>query len=126
VHPGHHIDYKQLRIEWQEMVRNIQVRIRELEFDAHKHIDDLEASLMLMTRLPGLYPRLDEKMKTKLLQILVKSIIINPEGEIINYELNSPFMYLYTLASSLSGFCEEGYGSDHVLYRPPQLIHSLR
>jgi hypothetical protein len=52
------------------------------------------------------------------LQILGKGIIISDEGVIIDYELNSPYEYLSTLASSFSGLSEEEYGSDQIRYRP--------
>lgn len=64
--------YKQLRTEWQEKVRNIQLRIRELKHSSHQHLDDLEIALVLMAKLPELFLRLDEKQKTFLLQILLR------------------------------------------------------
>jgi len=110
--------YKQLRTEWQEKVRNIQLRIRELEHDSYQYFDDLEIALVLMAKLPELFLRLDENQKTFLLQVFAKRITINNVGEIIDYELYSPFEYLSILTSSFSGLSQEGYGSDHVLCRP--------
>jgi hypothetical protein len=111
--------YKQLRLEWKEKVNNIQASIRELDFDTHNHLDDLEIALVLMSKLPVLYSRLDKKQKTTLLQIVAKKVIIDPEGEILEHELHSPFLYLSTLAARISGKSEERYGSEHVLFRPP-------
>jgi len=106
--------YKQLRLEWKDKVNNIQTSIRELDFDTHSHLDDLEIALVLMSKLPVLYDRLDKKQKTTLLQIVAKKIIIDTQGEIVEHELHSPFLYLSTLAARISGKSEEGYGSEHV------------
>lgn len=57
-------------------------------------------SLILLTKVRELYDRLNEKQKSTLLQILVKRIIVNIDGEIFAYELNSPFVYLRTLVDS--------------------------
>jgi hypothetical protein len=44
------------------------------------------------------FARLDEKQRSTLLQIIFKRIIVSPSGEIINYELNSPFATIYKIA----------------------------
>lgn len=67
-----------------------------MEFDARKHLDDLNVALLLLQKLGALYQRLDKKQKNNLLQLIVKRIIINREGEIISHELHSPFSYLST------------------------------
>ena len=94
--------YNQLRTEWQEKLRNIELTLAELERDTRVHLDDLDAALVLLTKATGLYPRLDEKKRSTLLQILVKQIIVDSTGEIIDYELNSPFVYLRSLVDNLS------------------------
>ena len=75
--------------------------LAELEREAKVHVSDLELALALMTQLHDLYFRLDAKQRGTLLQILVKKIIINGEGEIVGHRLNSPFVYLRSLADSL-------------------------
>jgi len=106
--------YDQLRSEWHEKTLSLQVKIEEIEFDASQYLDDLEVALVLMEYLSSLYVRLDEKQKTNLLQIITKKIIIDCEGEIISHELNSPFEYLSTLATSIFGNGREGGGSEQI------------
>ena len=94
--------YNQLRAEWQEKLRRLELSLVELERDASLHLDDLDAALALMAKMSDLYPRLQEKQCSTLLQILVKRIIVAVNGEIIDYELNSPFVYLRSLVKGLS------------------------
>jgi hypothetical protein len=108
--------YARLRSEWSEKVFNIQRKIEELEFDASQYLDDLEVALVLMTNISTLYGRLEEQQRTNLLQMFVKRIIINREGEIIGHELLSPFEYLSTLANCSDSKNEEGGGSEQVRY----------
>jgi hypothetical protein len=106
--------YKQLRAEWQEKKVNVQCKIDDLQFDARKYLDNLEVALTLMTSMSKLFERLDEKQKTKLLLIITKRIIINPQGVIVDQELHSPFSYLFTLAALIKGYREEECGSELV------------
>jgi DNA invertase Pin-like site-specific DNA recombinase len=94
--------YNQLRAEWQEKLRRVELELAELDRDASIHLDDLDAALALLAKASDLYPRLEEKQRSTLLQILVKRIIVDAEGEIIDYELNSPFVYLRSITRSLS------------------------
>jgi site-specific DNA recombinase len=100
--------YDKLRSEWQEKTYHLRMKIEEMEFDASKYLDDLEVALVLLANISTLYDRLDEKKKNNLLQIVVKRIIINQEGEIISHKLHSPFSYLSTLISAFSGENGEG------------------
>jgi len=105
--------YEQLHSEWQEKLRNNELTITEMEREPKIHINDLDLALILMTKVSELYTRLDEKQKTTLLQILVKRIIVDSDGEIIDHELNSPFVYLHNLVKSLfSPDSREGCGSE--------------
>jgi DNA invertase Pin-like site-specific DNA recombinase len=96
-----------------------QLLIEELEFDASRYLDDLEVALVLMANIASLFERLDEKLKTELLRIIVKRIIINTQGEIISHELHSPFTYLTTLVDQLFRINEEECGSEHVRHGSP-------
>jgi len=116
--------YDKLRSEWQEKTLNLSVKIEEMEFDARKYLDDLEIALALLASASTLYERLDEKQKNNLLQILVKRIIINQEGEIISHKLHPPFSYLSTLVSQNkrkngAGWCSETV-TDGVFVIKPQ------
>lgn len=90
-----------------------------MEFDVTKYLDDLEVALVLMVNISNLYGRLEKQHRTNLLQMLVKRMIINREGEIFDHELNSPFEYLSALAGSLNGKSKEGGGSELVRLGSP-------
>lgn len=75
--------------------------------------------MFLVTKLGKLFEKFEEKQKTNLLQIIAKRIIINPQGEILGYELNSPFSHLDTLASPQKGTNKEGGGLELVRYGSP-------
>src|SRR5688500_1357780 len=94
--------YHQLLREWQEKLSQLELTLAELELEARLHLDDLDAALALMARMADLYPRLEKKQQSILLQILAKKIIVNSLGEIIEHELNSPFMYLGSLVQNPS------------------------
>jgi hypothetical protein len=55
---------------------------------------------------------INNKKQATLSQILVKRIIVNPQGEIMDQELNSPFAYLRSLVEDFQN--QELCGSDHV------------
>jgi len=95
--------YDQLRQEWQEKTCHIQATVKELEFDARQYLDNLEVAIVLLTNLSTLFDRFKEKERTALLQVLIKQIIINCDGEIVSCELHSPFTYLSALAARLNG-----------------------
>jgi hypothetical protein len=95
--------YNQLRNEWQKKLRRLELSLVELERDASLHLDDRDAASALMAKISDLYPQLEEKQRSTLLQILVKRIIVDGTGEIMSdYELNSPFVYLHSLVEGLS------------------------
>ena len=91
--------YDRLRGEWKEKTRQIQMTVKELEFDASKYLDDLDVAITLLTKISVLFDRLKEKERTAILQVLIKQVIVNIAGEIIQIELHSPFSYLFTLVS---------------------------
>jgi hypothetical protein len=66
-----------------------------------------------MSKLKEKYPRLTNNKKTSLLRILTKKIIVNPDEEIIDQELNSPFEYLKGILDIYSK-----NGSSWVQYHP--------
>jgi site-specific DNA recombinase len=105
--------YEQLHSEWQEKLRNNELTIAEMEREPKIHINDLDLALILLTKVGELYTRLDDKQKSTLLQVLAKRIIVDGDGEIIDYELNSPFVYLRSLVNTLfSPSNGEGCGSE--------------
>jgi hypothetical protein len=70
-----------------------------LERDVSGYLDDLDLVLLLMTQIEKPFERLDDKAKHNLLRILINRIIVDPDGQIIDYELNRPFGYLERLAN---------------------------
>jgi DNA invertase Pin-like site-specific DNA recombinase len=102
--------YNQLRLEWQENIRVVEAKLVSIERNIGAVVVDLDIAIMLLSKCNLLFNRLDEKGKGRLLKIFAKRIIINPDGLIINQELNSPFTYLRYLAEgyevpSGSTFC---------------------
>ena len=83
------------------LTENIQLKLDELACDASLYLGDLEIALVLLSQVALLFNRLDEKQKNTLLQILLKRMVINEEGQILSFELHSPFSYLYSLAGEL-------------------------
>jgi DNA invertase Pin-like site-specific DNA recombinase len=107
--------YDQLRDEWREKTRNIQVLVKELELDSQKHLDNLELGIVLLSNVSNLFSRLKENERTVLLQVLIKRIIIDCEGQIISFDLHSPFTYLTALAARLKNNGSREGGRSTVL-----------
>jgi len=106
--------YFQLRKEWQEKQRNITAKIADLERETNFCLDDLDAAIILMTKMSKLYSRLSEINRTKLLQIIIKQIIVDDEGKIIDYELHTPFAYLQDLVDLYQKSMKCSRGSDQI------------
>jgi hypothetical protein len=107
--------YNQLRREWQEKLRHLELTLAEFVREVTFHLDDLDAALALMAKMTDLYHRLDKKKQGILLQILAKQIIVDTDGEIIEHELNSPFVYLRSLVQGLSTPGNGKAGSKYIL-----------
>ena len=89
-----------------------------MEQETTIHLDDLDVALFLMLRLKDLFERLEVEKKTILLRILVKRIMVTPEGEISNPELNAPFTYLKSLVDDFSNNNLSKRGSSFVQLGP--------
>ena len=89
--------YERLRKEWQEKLRNLEIAFSELENRLSSTWMIVDAALALLAKTPYLYPRLDKKQQSTLLQVLAKRNIGDSDGEIKDHELNSPFVYLRSL-----------------------------
>jgi len=90
--------YDKLRPEWLEKLHQVEENIADLQREVNLFKDDLDVALALMSNITVIFPRLNQEQQSILLRILAKRIIVNPSGEIINHELNSPFVYLHSLA----------------------------
>ncbi len=106
--------YDKLRLEWQEKLRHAELNLAELERDAKVHLDDLDLAIGLLNELVDYYFWLEEKQKSTLLQILFKKIVVSNHGQVIDYELNSPFVYLRSLADRFSPPQGLSSGSVHI------------
>ena len=95
--------YDHLRAEWQENIRTAEAKLFEAERSIQNVQVDLDLALILLANASILYERLEEKDQARLLKILAKRIIVNPDGLITDQELHSPFTYLRNLAGSIGG-----------------------
>jgi hypothetical protein len=87
----------------------------EMEREPKIHINDLDLALILLTKIEDLYTRLNDKQKLTLLQVLAKRIIVDSDGEIVDHELNSPFIYLRSLVNAFFPPSDrEGCGSTQI------------
>ena len=93
--------YTQLRSEWEENIQICERKLSEASRNVSALMVDLDMALLLLANISVLFNRLNEKGKVRLLKILVKRIIINKDGEIINQEFNSPFTYLRSLVENV-------------------------
>ena len=82
--------------------QHVKINLMKVEQDTTIHVSSLDLALALMMVISSLFQRFDEKMKHKLLSILVKWIIVNPKGEIVDYKLHSPFEYLKNIELSIT------------------------
>jgi hypothetical protein len=111
---------QKLRKEWRGKSRLAEIDKTEIQRTASTHLDDLDSALLLLSRISDLYYRLSEKQRATLLQIIAKRIILNLEGEIIDHELNSPFMYLNTLHNDMQIGKNQTVGSEKVRVGAPR------
>jgi hypothetical protein len=109
--------FDQLRLEWQEKIRNAELSLAEMERESKIYLDELDLALILLTKITVPYPRLSLRDKATLLQIITKRIIVDTQGKIIDHELNSPFVYLKSLADENETQSKEGAGSARVQRR---------
>lgn len=106
--------YEKLRNEWQEKVRHAEANLKDLERNMKRYVDDLDLALILLAKMPVLFDRLDEPKRALLLRVLAKQIIVNPDGEIIDHQLHSPFTYLRQLVDEHLLHNQDLCGSDQV------------
>ncbi len=103
--------YDRLRGEWQSKVFAIKEELDALQRESVHHLDDLDKALVLLSQVRTLFDRLDIQQQSALLQILIKHIIVNKQGEIIQVELQTPFAYLIGLTNGDGSRSEKVGGS---------------
>lgn len=90
-------NYDALYKEWQGKVADIEQEISRLTNGTQEIVEDLDRALALLACAPRLFERLDTRHQWRLLQILLRHIIIDTQGKIVELELNPPFVYLTSL-----------------------------
>jgi DNA invertase Pin-like site-specific DNA recombinase len=90
--------YDQLRHEWQQKLNHKQQELEALQRETSVYIDDLDAAVMLLSKMPMLFERLARRDQARLLKILVQQVVVDQSGNTIEVRLNSPFAYLNDLA----------------------------
>jgi len=90
-------NYDALYREWQTKVFEAQQEIARLEAGSEEVLDDLDQALALLAYAPQLFSRLELGEQGRLLQILFRRIIIDTQGEVVDFNLNPPFVYLSSL-----------------------------
>jgi site-specific DNA recombinase len=103
--------YKQLRAEWEVKLKQVEINLASIERESKISLDDLDVALALMVKLPDLYMRLKQEQQANLLQIIIKRIIVDGDGEITDIELKSPFLYLRSI---VTGIYSREQGSDQI------------
>ena len=106
---------QQTPIRFQDLKTLLRAREIVIQLDN----DKLDAAISLMPFMYRLFKRLKKKERSILLQILVKRIIVDPHGEIVNHELNSPFAYLRSIVDQFQILNSNPRGSEHVQVPPP-------
>ncbi|MGW8179269.1 MAG: hypothetical protein ACWGQW_10990 [bacterium] len=76
-------------------------------------------ALILMTQMSTLFHRLDDKDKHKFSQMLLNRIMVDPDGQIVDYELKRPFDYLSKLANNPTIKLNGQSGSKQVPFGVP-------
>jgi hypothetical protein len=89
-------NYDTLHEEWRSKLVQAEQEIERLSNGDQQYVDDLEVALVLLRYVDRVFERLEKKQQKRLLQILVKHIIIDTQGSIIECELN-PLKYLHAL-----------------------------
>jgi hypothetical protein len=90
-------NYDALYAEWRGKVSETQREINRLESGSDEIVDDLDLALCLLACIPSLFTRMEPRQQSRLLRILIKKIIIDTQGTVIDAELNPPFGFLMSL-----------------------------
>jgi hypothetical protein len=106
-------NYSALYREWKGKVFETEQQIVQLESDHKEVVDDLELALLLLTAVPRVFDRLEIPEQERLLRILFRRIIIDTQGKVVDFELNSPFVYLTCLTESLPPRSKNGRGGSY-------------
>ena len=114
-------NYDMLHNEWKAKLFQAEQELQRLRNGSKQFVDDLEAALVLLRFVGRVFNRFEKSQQKRLLQILVKHIIIDTQGTIIEFELNPPFMYLHKLKQGIDSNRnpERNEGGSKVFHKSP-------
>jgi len=87
--------------EWQDQRHMIKANLEAMDRNCETHITTLDDALNLIAKAGILFDMLPHLDQQELLRHLVKRVVINPEGQILRLDLQTPFSYLYDLMTTL-------------------------
>ncbi|MFZ4826743.1 MAG: hypothetical protein ACOYLB_05260, partial [Phototrophicaceae bacterium] len=86
-----------LWLEWQDRRNAIRREIALLSQSDSDSIDSFEESLAIFSQLPKLYATLTKEKQQELLRAVVKSVVVDQTGVLLELNLHSPFADLANL-----------------------------
>jgi hypothetical protein len=81
----------------------IKANLEAMDRNCETHITTLDDALNLIAKAGILFDKLPQRDQQELLRHLVKRVVINPEGQILRLDLQTPFGYLYELMKTVKG-----------------------
>ena len=84
--------------EWQDRRRTLLNALESLERHSEIHINNLDAALGIISKAGVLYSRLERSYQKELLRDMVKRVVVNDNGEIIEVKWLPPFSYLHDMS----------------------------
>lgn len=83
--------------DWQDRRNAIHRQIALLSQSHSDYADNFEEYLAIFSQLPALYGTLSEEMQQQLLRAVVKSVVVDKAGILLEFNLHSPFADLANL-----------------------------
>lgn len=89
--------YDKLRAEWEEKLIATRRELRETRQGIDEILAGLDRAAALLNRAPDLWPALSIENQKRLIELLVRRLVVDQEGEIVKVCLHRPFAYLVKL-----------------------------
>ena len=89
--------------EWQDRRNRVRTNLAAAEANPECHVNNLEDALNIFSKIGVLHEKPGRKHQKELLRQVVKQVVVNPAGEIIQLELLPPFAYLNKLVLRMDG-----------------------
>jgi hypothetical protein len=90
--------------EWQDRRNSIHRQIAALSQSRSDVTDSFEDYLVMFSQLPDLYGTLSKEMQQKLLRTVVKSVLVDKAGDLLELKYHSPFADLANLLDEAKKF----------------------